>query len=76
MKLRVHIKDPDGFSDSISDTVQAQLQALDLPRDEREALYDAKAEKLSSFLEQWVEYDECMVIEFDTDDNTATVLKR
>lgn len=40
----------------------------DVGADERE---EAKA-----FAGQWVEYGECVDVEFDTEDGTATVLKR
>jgi hypothetical protein len=76
MKFKVHIKDPDGFGDAIDDAVREQLSALDLPDNEKALLHDSRSEKLSSFLKQWVQYGECMVVEFDTDANTATVMKR
>jgi hypothetical protein len=76
MKFKVHIKDPDGFYDAINDAVKEQLQALSLPDDEKGALHYVKSEKVASFLKQWVKYGECMVVEFDTETNSATVLRR
>lgn len=76
MIFRVHIKDPDVFSDAVSEAVKKEVAALNLPEDEAEAVIEKREEKVNDFLERWVEYGEYIKVEFDTEANTATVVTR
>jgi hypothetical protein len=76
MKFTITIKDPDGFSNSVKQAVQddvARIEGLD--DDEREDLIESRQEKLWDELQQFVEYQEVIRVEFDTETGTATVLK-
>lgn len=75
MKFVVTMKDPDGPIDSIDDAVKASLKATKLPVHEQDILREARAEELSTFTRQWLEYGEYVSLEFDTDAGTVTVLK-
>ena len=73
-KIRMTLKDPDGVSDTIYDTVQEQLDALNIPEDEKEELRDVKYQKVSRGLEKWIDSGEYIKIEFDLEAGTAVVL--
>lgn len=76
MKLSIFIKDPDGFSDSVKNAVRVEVEKIeDLSDDERDDLIETRMEKVWSELEQFVQYQENIRIEFDTDAGTATVLR-
>lgn len=77
MKFTVTLKDPDGFSESVKDAVDESVDELDgLDDEEKDALREVRSEKTWEKLEQFVEYQEYVTIEFDTDAGTATVVKR
>ncbi len=77
MKFRITLKDPDGFSNAIQEAVEASVSEIPgLAQDEREAVVEKRHEAVHDALKQWVEYSEYVTIEFDTDANTATVIKR
>lgn len=78
MKIRIHLKDPDGFSQSVDDAVEQAIQA-EFPTaddDENEAIREMRTEKVWAALEKFVEYQEYVTIEFDTEKGTAEVVKR
>lgn len=78
MKIRVTLKDPDVFSEcvdhAIRKTIDHEYETAD--DDEREAVTDLRTEKVWRVLKQWVEHQEYITIEFDTDAGTAVVVKR
>lgn len=77
MKITVHIKDPDGFYDSVKNSIEEDVdQISDLDDDEKEQLVERRFEKVWDKLEKFVEFKECMTVEFDTDAGTATVVPR
>lgn len=77
MKFTVTLKDPDGFSESVKDAVDESVDELDgLDDEEKDALREVRSEKTWEKLEQFVEHQEYVTIEFDTDAGTATVVKR
>lgn len=49
---------------------------ITIPPGDEEYAYakEDKRTELEKFLEQWINYGECIRIEFDTDKNTATVI--
>lgn len=75
MKIVVNLKDPDGFGDAVDEAVRASLAAIPgLSSEERETLVDARRDKIWDSLGKFVEYQECLRVEFDTETGTATVL--
>lgn len=76
MKFRIQLKDPDGFSDGMDEAIKASLSESNLSEDEKEAVSEARQERAWKALETWVEYQEYVTIEFDTDAGTATVVPR
>lgn len=77
MKLTVYIKDPDGFSEAVR--IAAEKFAKDIPgidADERESIRERREEKLFDAMERWVEFNECVTIEFDTEAGTAVVVPK
>lgn len=76
-KFTITLKDPDGVSDSVCEAADSQVQHLQhemLPR-EYEAVREKRGEALFEALRKWVEHDEYIRIEIDTDAGTATVLE-
>lgn len=74
MKIRVHCKDPDGFYEAVEEA--ATKQADDIPRllpSERQQIIESRREQIREKLSKWVQYGECVEIEFDLDAMTATV---
>lgn len=76
MKFTVNIKDPDVFDDAIRDAVKQEVAGLGLPTDEQELVTEARVEKTQEFIRRWVEYGECITVEFDTEARTAVVVPR
>lgn len=75
MKIKVQLKDPDGFSESVQDAVEMSLEELEgIDEDEKEALLETRIEKTWDKLEKFVDCQEYVTIEFDTEAGTATVL--
>jgi hypothetical protein len=75
MKFRITFKDPDAVSDGIDEAAVASLPQ-GLPPDEASALADIRHKKLEVFVNDFVSYGEYLVVEFDTDARTATVVPR
>jgi hypothetical protein len=77
MKIRVTLKDPDGFYESVRDAVtEWASRQPDLDQEEREQIIDARMTSVWKKLGRWVEYKEYVDIEFDTEAMTATVVAR
>lgn len=77
MKFLVHLKDSDGFYESVQEAAkQAASKIVGLENDERKYIEERRAETINGFLNKWVEYGEYVTLEFDTDANTATVVFR
>lgn len=75
MKIKITLKDPDGFCDAIRDAARESVNAISgISEDEAEELEDSRHEEISASLAKWVEYGEYVRIEFDTEAKTATVL--
>ena len=75
MKFRITLKDPDGVGMSIDD-VAAQTIPEDLTENEKEVIMDLRRQRMSDFLKKWIEFDEYVTLEFDTNEKTATVVER
>lgn len=74
MKFTIQMKDPDGPIDCINSAVDESL--IDIAdKDEKEAIRDVRFQKLKEATDKWFRYGEYLTVEFDTDKDTATVLK-
>jgi len=76
MKISVTLKDPDGFGECVDEDVKASLADSGLPEDEQEAVVEKRLEKVWKELERWVDCQEYVTIDFDTEAGTATVRPR
>lgn len=74
MIIRVNLKDPDGFSDSVDEVVRADVAKLGLEKDEADAVFKTRREKTWEALAKFVRYKEYVSIEFNTEAGTATVV--
>ena len=75
MKLNLTLKDPDGVYEMIREAAENQVKQLpELDDDEIESLIEKRHEKIAEKLEPWIEYGEYVIIEFDIELGTATVL--
>lgn len=76
MKIRVTLKDPDGFYDCVKDAVKESIDELEgLEESEKEDLLEHRLEKTWDTLEKWVGYKEYVTLEFDTEAGTARVVE-
>lgn len=78
MKIVVTLKDPDGFYEGVRDSVIDDISHNNLTDklsiDEFDKLVEIRKEKAFKALTRWVEYQEVVTIEFDTETNEAHVL--
>jgi 5'-deoxynucleotidase YfbR-like HD superfamily hydrolase len=75
MKITVTLKDPDGFSECVDEAVKESLDELEgLDEGEKEDLLEHRLEKTWDKLEKFVDCQEYLRVEFDTEAGTATVL--
>lgn len=76
MKFTVTFKDPDGVSDSISIVAKLSLNGQTfLSQNERDSMIENRTETLHAFTSKWIDWQEYVTIEFDTETGTATVLE-
>lgn len=71
MIIRVVLKDPDAFSDAISEAVN-KLRPEGLSNREWS---DIREDRISETKLPFVQYGEYLAVEFDTDKKTATVVE-
>lgn len=74
MKFRITFKDPDGVSEVIYGLAAEYAASLTKVREEQKAIKEVKLESLKEFIDPWIEYQEYITVEFDTEANTATVI--
>lgn len=75
MKIKVTMKDPDTLGDTIDDAVRTDLARIEgLDKEDREALFEGRREKVGELCAKWFRYGEYLSVEIDTDTGTATVL--
>lgn len=72
-KIRFTLKDPDGISHGITEHVIANLPSGLTPA-EREMVKDSREETARNSIFKWVQFDEYVTIEIDTDTGEATVI--
>ncbi len=75
MKIVVSFKTPDALEYAIKEHLEAEQVADDDGMPDPENGHDDMFDELKEKLSEWVEYGECVSIEFDTEAGTATVLK-
>lgn len=76
MKLRITLKDPDGVYRSIREAVSNQIYSITgLNESEKALLEDKRHEVIAQKCEQWIQCEEYVTIEIDTEANTAVVVK-
>ena len=78
MKIKVYLKDTDGFYDGIADAVRDSMAEFDgkLTESEKDDVANRRSGEANEVLRRWVEFGEYVSIEFDTQAKTATVLER
>lgn len=74
MKIRLHLKAPDSIEASIKDFVGTQ-RPEDISDEDWKDLEEDKINEMTKKLSKWIEFQENVSIEIDTDLETATVLK-
>lgn len=76
MKIRAVLKDPDSLHAAVEDAITADLDASTsgISDQARASMRTARVDDVWGELsERWVAYSEYLIVEFDTDDWTATV---
>lgn len=76
MKIRVYLKDPDGFYEGVNDACSASLKEMALTDKERDRLLDTRVEETWEKLDKWVSDQEYVELEFDTETGTAIVVAK
>lgn len=76
MKLRVTLKDPDGFSEAVMEAADQVENTAGLSEEEIENLIDGREKKLWHKLKRWVRWNEYIELEFDIIEMTARVIER
>lgn len=76
MKIKITMKDPDGFEDSLNDAVKESVAAIPgLSEIERESVAEKRKDEVREALRTWFRYSEYVTLEIDTDAKTARVCK-
>jgi hypothetical protein len=79
MRFRISMKTPDVADVAIDVAVREAIERDEcltnaLAPDEREYLAEMRREKVVEFTQRWLRHGEQLTVEFDTDDETATVV--
>lgn len=75
MKVRVTLKDPDTMHDAVVDAAKRLKKPDDVSDDEWESIRIGRAAAANAFISsRWMEYGEYLVVDFDTEAGTATVV--
>jgi|ERR1700733_13499687 len=76
MIIKFYIKDSDCFYDAVQSAVNEEVDKLNLESDEHEAMVELRIEKTWNKLSKWIEYQEYLNVEMDTEADIATVVPR
>lgn len=76
MKIKVYIKDPDGFYESVNEAVNEFVKDIAVSTREKELIVHERTENVWNTLSKFVNHQECVTLEFDTETGTAVVLPR
>lgn len=74
MKFVVTLKDPDGFSEGVSEASKLGLSTLS--HDECNVVAEMRYQKFMTAISRWVSHEEVIEIVFDTEEGTAVVRER
>ena len=75
MIFRITLKDPDGVANALDKAADGSIDNIGgLDEDEREALLDLRREKIRDVCKDWIQYDEYIVLEVNTEDGTCEVI--
>lgn len=75
MLLRITLKDPDRVGDAVQQAVQENVRGLsDLTAAEKDVIMDVRMEDTWTKLDEFIEYQEYVTIEIDTDAGTTRVV--
>ncbi len=76
MKIRVSLKNPDSMHDAVSDAVREDTQSIaGISEAERVGISRDRADEIQGDItKRWMPYGEYLLVEFDTETWTATVL--
>ena len=75
MKVRVSLKDPDTMHDAVDRAVGKLPKPDGISQPEWEDICEGRAaEARAAISDRWMEYGEYLVVDFDTDAHTATVI--
>lgn len=76
MKIRIFLKDPDGVYESLRDAFAEAVadENPNLSSDERQTIAEQRKEDADGVIRKWIEFEENVTIEIDTETNTAIVL--
>jgi hypothetical protein len=76
MKFRITFHDPDAVQDSLEEACRATVDDyLGLTSKEKTLLIESRVEKSYEFLDRWLDCQEYVTIEFDTEAGTAVVVE-
>ena len=70
MRLSIGFKTPDAIHHALE-----EYRDYSGDSDDGEELTEEEREEIREKLEKWIRYNECVTIEFDLDNMTATVVK-
>jgi hypothetical protein len=77
MKIRCNFKDPDTMPDAVVDAFSASEKPSGISDEEWGHIRQTRAlEAQHAIARKWMEYSEYLMVEFDTDSGTATVIPR
>ena len=73
MKFRITLKDPDGVGEWLAEAADKDIPA-GLDEVERDAVATIRIDRIANFIKKWIEDNEYLMVEFDTELGTATVV--
>jgi len=68
------MKNPDALLDGIDDAIKEEIEELQLPPDEAEALFEVRQERIKKIASKWFEYGEYLSVQIDTESESIAVL--
>lgn len=75
MKIRVTLKDPDTMQDSVDVAMAREPKPEGISTDEWKGIREDRAGAIKDDIaDRWMSYGEYLVVEFDTEAGTATVI--
>lgn len=76
MKINITMKSPDSVYEAVRYSVKNEINKIKgINNDEREELEESRMEDTFEKLSKWIEYQEYVYLEFDTEEGTAKILE-